>query len=126
MTGTPLSRRQFLTRALAASSALAVPNIIPAAALGRGGAVAPSERIVMGAIGLGGRGSGDLGWLLGESDVQFVAVCDVRQGSRDGAKNSVNSQYSNKDCAAYRDFRDLLAKRPDTDAMLILRTSLIS
>ena len=73
----------------------------------------------MGAIGLGGRGSGDLGWLLGESDVQFVAVCDVRQGSRDGAKNSVNSQYSNKDCAAYRDFRDLLAKRPDMGAMLI-------
>ena len=73
----------------------------------------------MGAIGLGGRWSGDLGWLLGESDVQFVAVCDVRQGSRDGAKNSVNSQYGNKDCAAYRDFRDLLAERPEMDAMLI-------
>ena len=117
--GLPLSRRQFLTRSLAASSAFAVPNIIPASALGRGGAVAPSERIVMGAIGLGGRGSGDLGWLLGEANVQFVAVCDVRKGNREGAKNAVDGRYANKDCAAYRDMRDLFAKHPEIDAMLI-------
>jgi len=119
LSGTPLSRRQLLKRALAASSAFAVPNIIPASALGRGGAVAPSERIVMGAIGLGGRGSGDLGWLLGEADVQFVAVCDVRKGNREAAKNAVNTRYGNQDCAAYRDMRDLLAERTDIDAMLI-------
>ncbi|MEI6653143.1 MAG: Gfo/Idh/MocA family oxidoreductase [Verrucomicrobiota bacterium] len=117
--GTPLSRRQFLTRSLAASTAFAVPNIIPASALGRGGAVAPSERIVMGAIGLGGRGSGDLGWLLGEADVQFVAVCDVQQRNRENAKNAVNGKYNNKDCAAYVDMRELLAERTDIDAMLI-------
>jgi predicted dehydrogenase len=119
VSGTPLSRRQFLTRALAASGALAVPAIIPASALGRGGAVAPSERIVMGAIGLGGRGSGDLDWLLGESGVHFVAVCDVRKGSREGAQNSVNGRYGNKDCTAYRDMRELLAKHNDINAVLI-------
>jgi len=119
LSGTPLSRRQFLTRSLAASSAFAIPNIVPASALGRGGAVAPSERIVMGAIGLGGRGSGDLGWLLGESDVQFVAVCDVQQRNRENAKNAVNGKYGNKDCAAYVDMRELLAERADIDAMLI-------
>lgn len=117
--GSPLSRRQVLKRALAASAAFAVPTIIPASALGRGGAVAPSERIVMGAIGIGGRGSGDLGWMLGESDVQFVAVCDVRRSSRDGAKNTVDGRYGNKDCAAYRDMRELLAQRADIDALLI-------
>ena len=116
---TTLSRRQFLQRTLAAGSALAVPCIIPAAVLGRGGAVAPSERIVMGAIGLGGRGSGDLGCLLGESDVQVVAVCDVRQGSREGARNMVNGRYGNQDCAGYRDLRELLAERTDVDAVLI-------
>ena len=117
--GVPLSRRQLLKRALVTGGAFAVPNIIPASALGRGGAVAPSERIVMGAIGVGGRGSSDLGWMLGESDVQFVAVCDVRKGCRDDAKNAVDGKYGNKDCAAYRDMRELLAERTDIDAMLI-------
>ena len=117
--GAPLSRRQFLQRALAASSAFAVPVLIPASALGRGGAVAPSERIVMGAIGLGGRGSSDLGWMLSQSDVRFVAVCDVRQGNRESARNVVNGKYANKDCAAYRDMRELLAERADVDAVLI-------
>ncbi|MCX7008792.1 MAG: gfo/Idh/MocA family oxidoreductase, partial [Kiritimatiellaeota bacterium] len=46
-----------MKRSAAAASALAVPNFFPATALGRGGAVAPSERIVMGAIGNGGRGT---------------------------------------------------------------------
>jgi len=52
-----------------AASALALPYYIPASALGRGGTVAPSGRIVMGGIGIGGRGSYDLGWMLTEPDV---------------------------------------------------------
>ena len=119
LSGTPLNRRQFLTRSFAAGSAFAIPNIIPASALGRGGVVAPSERIVMGAIGVGGRGSGDLGWMLGESDVQFVAVCDVQKGNREAAKNAVDGRNGNKDCAAYRDMREMLGERADIDAVLI-------
>jgi predicted dehydrogenase len=119
LSGAPLNRRQFLTRSLAASSAFAIPTFIPASALGRGGAVAPSERIVMGAIGLGGRGSGDLAWMLGETDVQFVAVCDVRKGNREAAKNAVDGKNGNKDCAAYSDMRQLLTERTDVDAVLI-------
>ena len=56
-----LTRRQFLTRGAMAAGAVALPYYIPASALGRDGAVAPSERIVMGGIGIGGRGSYDLG-----------------------------------------------------------------
>jgi predicted dehydrogenase len=119
LSGTPLSRRQFLSRSLAASSAFAIPTFIPASALGRGGAVAPSERIVMGGIGIGGRGSYDLGSMLGESDVQFVAVCDVRKGNREAAKNAVDGRNGNKDCAAYSDMRQLLTERTDVDAVLI-------
>lgn len=114
-----LNRRQLIKRALAAGGALAVPAIIPASALGRGGALAPSERIVMGAIGVGGRGSGDLAWMLGEPDVQVVAVCDVRQASRESARDMVNGKYGNKDCAAYGDLRELLARHPEMDAVLI-------
>ena len=61
---TQLTRRQFLTRGTMAAGAVAVPWLIPASALGRGGTVAPSERIVMGGIGLGGRGSYDMGVML--------------------------------------------------------------
>jgi hypothetical protein len=96
-----------------------VPQIIPASALGRDGAVAPSERIVMGGIGIGGRGSGDLGGLLNYPEVQFVAVCDIQRARREAAKNAVDRKYGNKDCATYRDLRHLLAERTDADAMLI-------
>jgi hypothetical protein len=116
---TPHTRRQFLARGAMAAGALALPTLIPASALGRGGKVAPSERIVMGGIGMGGRGSYDLGWMLGEADVQWVAVCDVVKSRREAAKNTVDGKYGNKDCAVYRDMRQLLAERTDVDAVLI-------
>ncbi len=55
-----LNRRQSLKTVAAAGAACFMPTIIPASALGRGGAVAPSERIVLGGIGLGARGEFDL------------------------------------------------------------------
>ncbi|HWI57534.1 MAG TPA: Gfo/Idh/MocA family oxidoreductase [Bacillota bacterium] len=114
-----LTRRQFLTRGALAAGALALPSYIPASALGHDGAVAPSERIVMGGIGLGGRGSYDLGAMLAERDVQWVAVCDVLKSRREAAKNVVDSKQGNKDCATYGDLRQLLAERTDLDAVLI-------
>ncbi len=59
-----LNRRECLKTAAAAGAACFMPTIIPASALGRGGAVAPSERIVVGAIGIGSRGEYDLNWML--------------------------------------------------------------
>jgi predicted dehydrogenase len=114
-----LTRRDFLARGALAASAVALPLYIPASALGRGGAVAPSERIVMGGIGLGGRGSYDLGSMLAEREVQWVAVCDVRKSQRDAARNVVNAKYGTTDCAAYGDLRQLLAERTDVEALLI-------
>jgi predicted dehydrogenase len=116
---TTLTRRRFLTQGIMAASAVSLPYYVPASALGRSGTVAPSERIVMGGIGMGGRGASDLGWMLNEPDVQWVAVCDVRKGQRDAARNTVNAKYGNKDCAAYIDMRELLAERADVDAVLI-------
>lgn len=116
---TSLTRRRFLTRGAMAATALVMPHYIPASALGRGGAVAPSERIVMGGIGLGGRGSHDLNWMLNEKDVQWVAVCDVLKRNREAARNIVNNKQGNKDCAVYDDMRQFLAERSDVDAVLI-------
>jgi len=101
------------------AGAVALPYYVPAAAMGRGATVAPSERIVMGGIGMGGRGSSDLRWMLNEPDVQWVAVCDVRKSHRRAAKNRVDKKNGNKDCAEYIDMRKLLAERTDIDAVLI-------
>ena len=116
---TPLTRRRFLTRGAMAATAVALPYYIPASALGRDGAVAPSARIVMGGIGIGGRGSYDLGAMLNEPEVQWVAVCDVLKSKRQAAKAMVDRKYGTKDCAVYADLRQLLAERTDVDAVLI-------
>lgn len=112
------TRRRFLKTAVSASTAFAVPQIIPGTALGRNGVVAPSERIVMGGIGIGRRGTYDLGCFLGESDVQFRAICDVKHSARSAAKGRIDKKYGNKDCDTHRDLRELLA-RDDIDAVLI-------
>jgi predicted dehydrogenase len=98
---------------------VALPYFIPAPALGRNGAVAPSERIVMAGIGLGGRGSFDLSVMLTMPEVQWVAVCDVLQRQRLAAKAMVDARLGTRDCALYSDLRQLLAERTDVDAVLI-------
>jgi predicted dehydrogenase len=114
-----VSRRQFFRKAAAAAAGvLAAPYVIPETALGKGGMVLPSEQITLGGIGIGNRGSYDLGCFLQESDVRFVAVCDVKESRRQAVKKIADRKYGNRDCDMYRDFRELLA-RPDIDALLI-------
>jgi predicted dehydrogenase len=113
-----VSRRRFVKTALAAGSALAAPTIIPSSALGLDGAVAPSERIIVGGIGIGNRGNYDLGCFLEQKDVQFAAICDVRDARRLFVKKRVDELYGNQSCLMFRDFRELL-DRPDIDALLI-------
>jgi hypothetical protein len=114
----PLNRRRFLKAAVQVGALLAAPQIVRAAVLGRDGGVAPSDRIVLGGIGIGGRGTYDLGCFLEEPDVQFVAICDVKAERRETIKKKADAKYGNQDCAMYRDLRDLLA-RNDIEAVLI-------
>jgi hypothetical protein len=114
-----VTRRTCLKTAAATGAAAMMPTIVPASALGRGGAVAPSERIVLGAIGIGGRGEFVLNWMLPEPDVQFVAICDVRKERREHVKKIADKKYGNDDCKTYADMREFLATRPDIDALLI-------
>jgi len=100
-----------------ACASVGFPTILPSSALGRDGAAPPSERIVLGAIGVGGRGHYDLGAMLHEEDVQVVAVCDVRKTMRDRAKDAVDKRYGHRDCQVFSDFRELL-DRDDIDAVL--------
>ena len=115
---THIPRRRFLKTALGAGAALMAPQLIPGAALGKDGVVAPSERITLGGIGIGNRGTYDLGCFLQQPDVQFVAVCDVKATRRKAVKQIADNKYQNQDCDTYRDFREILT-RDDIDAMLI-------
>lgn len=110
------SRRAFVRTASMATASL--PWIVPATALGRDNAVAPSERITLGVIGIGPRCRYVLKGMLTHKDVQCVAIADVQKSRRDAGKEQVDAHYGNQDCKLYRDFREVLG-RQDIDAVLI-------
>ena len=121
-TGNGITRRGFIG---ATASVLAMPYIIPSSARGADGAVAPSNRLTMGLIGRGCMGRGHLSRLVGDSDVQVLAVCDVDKSRRDEGKEVVDANYAVSQpkgatggCAAYNDFRELLARK-DIDGVVI-------
>jgi predicted dehydrogenase len=114
------TRRTFLR---GAATAFTAPLFVPASALGKAGKVAPSERITVGFIGCGKMANDyHLSTLLSFGDVQAVAVCEVDQNRREHAKRRVERAYAGKTgykgCAAYADFRELLARK-DIDAVCI-------
>ncbi len=117
-----MNRREFLKTlgcgAAAAGTTWGFPTIVNASALGKGGRTAPSNRIIMGVLGIGWMGGGNLSGFLEKDDVQIVAACDVDQGHLDGAKNKIDEHYKNTDCAAYKDFYEMYA-RGDLDAVCI-------
>ena len=103
------TRRRFIKKTISSTlGIIALPQIIPASSLGRGGAIAPSDRIVMGAIGVGSQGTGNMRNFLGKKETRFVAVCDVDKSHRDRAKQIVDETYSNTECKTYHDFREFL------------------
>ncbi|MFP4058516.1 MAG: Gfo/Idh/MocA family oxidoreductase, partial [Candidatus Brocadiia bacterium] len=133
-TGT--TRRDFLKGAARLlGSALAAPCVVPAAARGADGRPPPSDRIVMGSIGLGGQGTRDMSACMSHPDVQIAALCDVDEGSRRyergwhrglaSAREKVERHYAAqkragtwKGLLATTDFRQLL-DRDDIDAVTV-------
>ena len=114
-----INRRQFLKRATAvAAGSVAFPYYVPSSALGKAGSVAPSNRITVGWIGTGPQGNWVIGNFLSQKDARVVAVCDVKTSVRLAAQQRMDKHYQNRGCAAYNDFRELLA-RDDIDAVLI-------
>jgi predicted dehydrogenase len=106
------TRRNFLKQSAAvATGALILPQIIPSTALGKGGKLPPSDRIVMGAIGTGSQGKSNMrDFLELKKEVQFVAVCDVDANNLQKAKQIADSTNDNKDCRVYGDYREFLEK----------------
>lgn len=109
------TRRRFLANTAIASAA---PWIVSLKAFAAGDAIAPSDKITLGVIGIGPRCRYDMKSILTLPDVQCVAIADVQESRRDTGKALVDTHYGNSDCKLYRDFRELLA-RDDIDAVII-------
>ena len=137
-----INRRQFLQTA-SAGLALSAWAIAPRHVLGGPGRVAPSEKLTLAGIGVGGQGTEDLLALQKLPEVQVVAVCDVnregggyqswywsegnerRVSGREPVRRLVDELYAKqkpsgqyRDCKAYNDYRELLEKE-DVDAVVI-------
>ncbi len=136
-----MKRRDFLKTAALTTGAISAPVIIPGSALGKNGAVAPSNRIVMGCIGLGGQGTHNMRAFINQPDTEIIALCDVDEGVGDfdmlyqepgnnaaglaPAAQKAITAYQNKnisktaaDFSTYIDFREMLA-RDDIDAVTV-------
>ncbi len=78
-----VSRRKFLQSTAAFAAA---PYFIPSTVLGKDGGVAPSNRIAMAQIGVGGQGSYHLNIQSKRKDLQIVAICDTDTRHLDRAR----------------------------------------
>jgi predicted dehydrogenase len=106
-----MKRKDFLKKsATAVAAGFVLPSIIPASALGKDGSTAPSDRIVIGCIGVGGMGSYDMRKFLSREGIQYVAVCDADSTHNDAGKETVDAHYDNKDCRTYMDYNEFLEK----------------
>ena len=120
------TRRSFLKTA---SAAIAAPTILPSSVFGNADRAAPSNRVVIGAIGVGGRGTSVMNSFLQQKDTQVVAVCDVdrlhhrdklegRAYGAEPAKAMIDNKYGSSDCATYEHYLGLIA-REDIDAVIV-------
>ncbi|MDG2123192.1 MAG: Gfo/Idh/MocA family oxidoreductase [Verrucomicrobiales bacterium] len=106
-----MKRRGFLKSAGLGGVA---PLVVPGSVLGKDGAVAPSERVTLGCIGVGGQGSGNMRSLMNDERVQVVSICDVDAGHR--ASGLAAAKLKEGDGTG--DFREVVG-RGDIDTVMI-------
>lgn len=104
--GKDVSRRGFLKQA---ATAVAGFTIVPRFVLGGTGYTPPSEELTKAVIGVGGMGSGHLGY----PGSRLLAVCDVDSNHLKAAVAK-----GGNDVKGYHDFREVL-DRPDIDIVHI-------
>ncbi|ALL05335.1 oxidoreductase [Pedobacter sp. PACM 27299] len=95
------SRRSFLkTTALAAAGFMIVPRHV----LGGKGFLAPSDRLIVAGVGVGGKGQSNLSNIYkgGKADIAFLCDVDDRRAAN-SVKNFPSAKY-------YKDYREMLDK----------------
>lgn len=138
-----LHRREFIKNT--ATSAIGL-SILPSFVLGAPGRISPSDKLNIALIGCGTQGLKQLTDWLKRPELQFVSVCDPNReshdyplwgksqgetrgaaGGREVGRKKINDYYAQtkgtgkyKGCTAYADFRELLEKEKDLDAVFIM------
>jgi len=105
-----LTRRGFLAAGAGAAAGASVLTIVPSHVMGAKEAPAPSDKLNIAGIGVGGMGGGNMRQCGGEN---VVALCDV-----DSQKAAGTFKHFPK-AKTYKDFRVMLEKRKDIDAVMI-------
>jgi predicted dehydrogenase len=114
--------------------AAATFTIVPRHVLGGPRFVAPSDKVNVAVVGVGGQGRTNIRSLYREADAQVIAIADPAEsvdlnafyykglGGRGPVKAEIEKHYRPKtpnfQCAAYTDFRVMLEKEKAIDAVL--------
>lgn len=106
--GKGISRRAFLNNAAFAAAGLAV---VPRHVLGGKGFIAPSDKLNIAAVGIGGMGNSNLRAVAGTENI--VALCDVDWEFA----GRVFEAYPN--AKRYKDYRQMLDTQKDIDAVIV-------
>ncbi len=127
---TKTTRRQFLSTAGIATAGMIVSPALSTSVLQK--AVGANDKIRMGFIGVGNRGSELLGLFMQQPDCEVVALCDVYEPYMQRDRSNVNQRWLEiygskipkmneqfqKKPKLYKDFRKLLEDK-DVDAVCI-------
>jgi predicted dehydrogenase len=128
----PSGRRRFVATA---ASAVAAATILPRHVLGGPRFVAPSDKVNVAVVGVGGQGRTNIRALLHEDDCQVIAIADPCEewdlspyyyggkAGRGPVRAEIEAHYQAKTpayrCAVHEDFRVMLEKEKAIDAVLI-------
>ncbi len=102
------SRRTFIKQSGALAFGLAFSKMLPR--------VAPSDRLRIAHIGLGGMGNAHMGWFAALPEVEIVALCDVDQDHLNKSLQRLGELNPGNKAQGYADFRRVL-DRKDIDAI---------
>jgi predicted dehydrogenase len=106
-----MNRRKFITQGSAAAFSMA---FLPAMAK----TVAPSDKLRIAHIGLGGMGNNHMNWFAAIPEVDIVALCDLDQDHLNSTLASLQKLRPGSKVDIYGDFRQVL-DRKDIDAISI-------
>lgn len=108
---THLNRRDFLKKsALGTFGLTLLPSLISHGA--------PSDKLRIAHIGLGGMGNQHMKWFAALPDVDIVALCDLDQDHLNSTLKTLQDLVPNSQAKGYEDFRHIL-DRKDIDAITV-------
>lgn len=111
-TSSTLARREFIKSAAIASTFMIVPRHV----LGGPAYVAPSDKLNIAAVGAAGKGTTDISSVAHEN---IYALCDIDDTRLATTLAEDFAQPFREKAKKYRDYREMLDKEPEIDAVLI-------